>query len=129
MFNEFLKDAVLAISANHSLNEKISFALSPLRAQKAPDSEELMVVPVFKKSPSFSVAGVDSGFASKRLSFMELLLVKTAGVVFNFKNGSLVSSIYYPTPFSFPKPLLLRQGLERDEEAQSISLIRLKERN
>jgi len=127
MFNDFFSKAVSAISERHSFNERASSLLAPLRDLKSPNLFESIVVSI-KKVPFFaSVAGIDSGFVSKKLSFIDMVLVKTAGVIFDYKESILTKSIYYPAPFSFPKPLLLRSGLEKDEEAQSVSLIRLEE--
>lgn len=127
MFNEFLADAVRAIGEHHSFNEKLSGALLPLKGVLSPNFVEPIVLSASKVPLSCSVAGVDSGFASKRLSFIDLVLVKTIGVVFKYDGSKTPKATYYPAPFSFPKPTLLRQGLEKDEEAQSVSLIRLKE--
>jgi len=124
-FNEFFESAINAVNERHSFNEKISSFLAPLRGKLAPSGEETVVLPVKKLELSSTIAGVDSGFVSKKLSFLDLVLVKTTGVIFTYKDGSLAGSSYYPAPFTFPEPMLLRSGLEKDEEAQSVSLIRL----
>ncbi|MFA6399287.1 MAG: DNA double-strand break repair nuclease NurA [archaeon] len=127
MFNEFFNNAVLAINTRQSFNEKLSTILAPLKGLSAPSSEENILASVSKTKLNCSVAGVDSGFVSKKLSFIDLVLIKTAGAIFTYKNGDLVESNYHPSPFSFPQPVLLKLGLEKDEEAQSISLIRLEQ--
>lgn len=127
MFHEFFDNAVSVINERHSFNEKLSSILTPLKGISAPNSVENISVPVLKSKLSCSVAGVDSGFVSKKLSFIDLVLIKTAGAIFTYKNGDLVESKYYPSPFSFPDPVLLKSGLEKDEEAQSVSLIRLEQ--
>ena len=127
MFNEFLAEAVRAIGEHHSFNEKLSSAIAPLKSAVSPNLVESIVLPAKKEVLSCSVAGVDSGFVSKRLSFIDLVLVKTTGVIFKYYNGETPKATYYPAPFAFPEPTLLRQGLEKDEESQSVSLIRLKE--
>jgi len=127
MFNEFFNSAVSAINERHSFNEKLSVILSPLKGINAPNSTENISVSVLKTKLNCSVAGVDSGFVSKKLSFIDLVLIKTAGAIFTYTNGDLKKSEYYPSPFSFPQPVLLKSGLEKDEEMQSISLIRLEE--
>ena len=127
MFNDFFNNAVTAINERHSFNEKLSVILSPLKGISAPSSNENISVPVSKIKLNCSVAGIDSGFVSKKLSFIDLVLIKTAGAIFTYKNGDLVDSKYHPSPFSFPEPVLLKSGLEKDEEAQSISLIRLEQ--
>jgi hypothetical protein len=127
MFNEFFSKAIKAASQRHSFNERLSLLLLPLKTKPSPNLAENIVVPVNKAELSASIAGVDSGFVSKKLSFLDLVLIKTTGVLFVYKNGALSESKYHPAPFSFPQPLLLRSGLERDEEAQSVSLLRLEE--
>ena len=126
MFNQFLEDAVATISRHHSFNELLSSSIFSLKSVKSPNSVEDIVSVVSKSVLSCSVGGVDSGFVSKRLSFIDLVLVKTTGVVFGYENGAQKEAVYYPAPFSFPEPILLRQGLEADEELQSVSLIRLR---
>lgn len=127
MFNSFLNDALKVINERNSSNEAVCDALLPLKSIQSPNSFEPVVVPVTKSSISCKVAGVDSGFATKKLSFIELVLVKTCGAIFDYKDGKLIKSNYYPPPFSFPKPIILKAGLESDEQLQSVSLIRLKE--
>jgi len=125
MFNRFFEDAVLAVSKKHSVNESVSSKLAPLKKALSPNSIESIVVPVEKAVLSCSVAGVDSGFAHKKLSFLDLVLIKTAGVVFHYNKGVLSKSDYFPSAFSFPEPVLLKSGLEEDEQNQSVSLLRL----
>ncbi len=127
MFNNFLEDAVKAISERHSFNERLSSSILHLKSKEAPGRMESIVLKVPKAELSSSVAGVDSGFVSKKLSFLDLILVKTAGVVFEYSSGALKKVSYYPAPFSFPVPKILREGLEKDESEQSVSLVRLRE--
>jgi hypothetical protein len=127
VFNEFFNNAVNAINERHSFNERLSLILAPLKSATAPNSKETISIAVKKEPLSCAVAGIDSGFVSKKLSFIDLVLIKTAGAIFSYKDGSLIKSEYYPAPFSFPEPILLKSGLEKDEEAQSVSLIRLEQ--
>jgi len=127
MFNDFLKNAVNAISERHSFNEKLASSIFHLKGKLSPNGFESIVLSVAKSKVSSSVAGVDSGFVSKKLSFLDLILVKTAGVIFEYKDGALAKTTYYPAPFSFPVPKILREGLEKDESDQSVSLVRLRE--
>lgn len=76
---------------------------------------------------SCRVAGVDSGFIGKNFSSVDLLLVKGSAAVFDLINGVLDNAFYYPTAFSFPRPIVLNNGLERDEFNCAKSLYRLKE--
>ncbi len=126
-FDEFFKNAVLAIEERHSFNEGLCKVLAPLKSVPSPNKIEPITLSVKKSELDFSVAGVDSGFVSKKLSFIDLVLIKTIGAVFSYNKGTLVKSDYFPAPFSFPEPILLKSGLEKDEEAQSVSLIRLEQ--
>jgi len=126
-FDEFFKNVVLAIEERHSFNERISQVLAPLKVIESPNKLEPITILVKKEELDFSVAGVDSGFVSKKLSFIDLVLIKTIGAIFSYNKGTLIKSDYFPAPFSFPQPILLKSGLEKDEEAQSVSLIRLEE--
>ncbi|MFA5125610.1 MAG: DNA double-strand break repair nuclease NurA [archaeon] len=127
MFNSFFEKAVFAINERNSFNDRLSSLLAPLKSSLSPNGFEEIVVPIEKKLLSCSVAGVDSGFVSKKLSFIDLVLIKTAGVFFKYKNGVLSETKYFPAPFSFPEPVILRSGLEKDEEQQSVSLVRLEQ--
>lgn len=125
VFEDFFKGVVDAVEKRHSFNERVASCLLPIKRSLSPSGVEALILPVVRSSLDFSVGGVDSGFVSKKLSFIDLVLIKTAGVVFDYKNSVLSSFDYYPAPFSFPEPVLLKSGLERDEETQSVSLIRL----
>ena len=127
VFDDFFKVAVSAIEERHSFNEKVSSLLSHLKPTLSPNKFESITSIVKKGELDFSVAGVDSGFVSKKLSFIDLVLIKTTGAIFSYNNGTLSKAEYYPAPVSFPQPIILKSGLEKDEEAQSVSLIRLKE--
>jgi hypothetical protein len=125
MFNRFFQDAVNAVGERHSSGEKLSNLIFPLKNKLSPNGSETLILPVSSAKLSCRVAGIDSGFVQKKLSFLDLALVKTAGVVFDYSSGELKKAEYFPSAFSFPEPLLLKSGLERGEDAQSLSLVRL----
>jgi len=50
------------------------------------------------------IAGIDGGIIKKNLYGVDLLLLRTAGVVFHFDNGKLSSTEYYPQPIPSPIP-------------------------
>jgi len=125
--DNFLDKAYSVIEEKHSFHEKVSKKLFPLKNEPSPNGAEALVVGVKKGKPDGLVSGVDSGFASKKLSFIDLVLVRTAGVVFYFKGGALQKTEYFPSAFSFPEPLPLKLGLENDEQSQSVSFERLKQ--
>ena len=124
--NDFLERAVSAIEQNHSFQESLGQKLSFLKNGDAPGSEEKIVSPVRSANVSTKVAGVDSGFVQKKLSFIDLLVVRSVGAIFNYEGGVMKKAEYYPKAFSLPEPVLLRTGLEHDEKEQSCSLERLR---
>ncbi|HNV00979.1 MAG TPA: DNA double-strand break repair nuclease NurA [archaeon] len=125
--DNFINSAAKTIENRHSFYEGVSSQLVPLKSKKIINFGENVVVPVKNEVLSGLVSGVDSGFVSKKLSFFDIVLVRTAGVVFSFENGVLKKTDYYPAPVSFPTPLPLKLGLESDEENQSVSFERLKQ--
>jgi hypothetical protein len=124
--DDFLESAFLAVDTKHNFHEKITAKLLPLKSTLSPNCVENVVEKITKAIPNGIIAGVDSGFVSKKLSFIDLVMVRTVGAIFYYANGEIEKADYYPRAFSFPEPILLKSGLEKDEEQQSISLERLK---
>lgn len=124
--DDFIDSASKAIFANNASLLKVSQKLLPLKSVVSLNGLEKIVVPVKKQVVSCIVSGVDSGFVSKKLSFIDLAFVRVAGVVFFLKEGVLEKADYFPSAFSLPEPIMLQQGLEGDEELQSVSFERLK---
>lgn len=123
-----------AVSSIQSLEHKRSvFAKKILPFLKSDlsvlESAELLepklVFTVKKALLDFSIGGIDSGFVSKELLSLDLVLVRTVGVVMRFKNNCLEKANYYPNFFSFPFPYLSNHALEQDEFACSKSIRRL----
>ena len=125
--DNFLDKAFDVISERHSFHEQVTRKLLPLKKELSPNGIEKIVARAEKQKLSCSIVGVDSGFVSKKLSFIDLVLVRVAGVVFHYKSGVLEKAEYFPSAFSFPEPLPLKMGLENDEQAQSVSFERLKQ--
>jgi hypothetical protein len=123
--DDFIENASKTINATHELHEKSTQKLLPLKSMQSPNGIENFTEKVIKKEFSYKIAGVDSGFVSKKLSFMDLVLVRTVGAIFSFKSSILEKAEYYPSAVQLPEPVLLKNGLEKDEEQQSISLVRL----
>ena len=124
--NEFLEEAVSAVQQSDSFHDSLGKKLSFLKQGNAPNSKEKIVLKVEKAELETMVAGVDSGFVQKKLSFIDLLMVRSVGAIFSYKAGRLDKAEYYPRAFSLPEPVLLKSGLENDEMQQSVSLERLK---
>ena len=123
--DNFLDRAFETINKKHMFHEKVSTRLLPLKGSPSPSKDETVILKMKKATPKGIIAGVDSGFVSKKLSFLDLVLVRSVGAIFHYENGVLAKADYYPNAFSFPEPLLLKSGLEKDEEQQSVSLARL----
>jgi len=123
--DDFIENASQTINATHSLHEKTTQRLLPLKQQLSPNGIENFTETIVPKEFSGKLAGVDSGFVSKKLSFMDLVLVRTVGAIFSFNSSTLEKAEYYPSAVLLPEPVLLKNGLEKDEEQQSISLVRL----
>ena len=92
--NDFLDRAVAAVRQNDLFHESLGKKLSFLKTGKAPSSEELIVSSVTKARIDFRIAGVDSGFVQKKLSFIDLLMVRAVGAVFDYKDSTLEKAHY-----------------------------------
>ncbi len=125
-FDNFLDSVFATVSQKHSFHESITKELLPIKSVLSQNGTEKIVVSVNKRVFSGIIAGVDSGFVSKRLSFIDIVLIRVAGAIFNYENNILGKAEYYPNAFSLPEPILLKAALEKDEEQQSVSLERLK---
>jgi hypothetical protein len=86
--------------------------------------------PFIKRIPEIelneAIAGVDSGFVSKRLQALDIMFLRAVGVVFEFKKNLLTKTSYLPNFFSFPEPIVFSNSLENDEFNCNKSLLRLK---
>lgn len=125
-FENFIDNAYDVVNKTHNLNKKATREIFHLKNEISTNCIENFCEKVEKKEFNGSVSGVDSGFVSKRMSFIDLVLIRTCGVVFSYENSVLSNAEYYPSAYSLPEPVMLKNGLEKDEEQQSISLERLK---
>jgi len=127
-----IMEAVESISSAESKRMVLGEKLRKLKQiQHSVDERE-----VFENKLSFPIkgieldgriAGVDSGFVGKNLFFLDLILVRSVGVVFEYEQGRLKKAFYHPNFFSFPMPHLSNNALELDEFNCSKSIIRLRE--
>ena len=125
-FNDFLNDAFKTISDRDNSHKSISTKILPLKKELSPNKVENFVSKIEKKEFSCKIAGVDSGFVSRKLSSVEVALIRLGGVIFSYNNSVLENAEYFPSPVMLPEPVLLKSGLEKDEEQQSVSLERLR---
>lgn len=87
--------------------------------------KERLFFPVKERILEGKIAGTDSGFASQEMHSLNLILIRSSGVMFEYSKGIMQKSFYYPQSFQFPEPYINTQALERDEFGVSVSLNRL----
>lgn len=96
-------------------------------SQSPYNKEENIVNPInLEKKQNLSFAGVDSGFVNKQFNFANLIIIKEAGAVFNYKESKLSSVKYFPRTYNIPKPYLTTSSLEVEEIIWNTSILRLK---
>lgn len=125
-FENFINNAYDLVNNTNNLNKKATNEILFLKKEKSINGIENFVEKVEKTNFSGKISGVDSGFVSKRMSFVDIVLIRTSGVIFSYENSILTNADYFPSSYSLPEPVMLKNGLEKDEEQQSISLERLK---
>ena len=129
--SKVIDSAVETINSSEKRKKHVTEKLLPLKekplSQPTQFKENSLVFPIKKWVPQGLIAGVDSGFVAKRLASVDLVLIRSMGVCFDYENGKLAKAHYYPGYFQFPEPFLSNTALEEDEAEQSKSLMRLKE--
>ena len=130
--NQVIRDAVESISSAEVRRSILGARLRKLKGIRlSQDSgelfEERLSFPVKKAVLNEKIAGVDSGFVDKSLFVVDLVLVRSVGVVFDYKNSIVERAHYHPNFFSFPLPHLTKNALDLDEFACSKSIIRLQQ--
>ncbi len=89
--------------------------------------EENIINPiVIEKNQNLSFLGVDSGFVNKQFNFANLIIIKEAGALFNYKDSKLSSVKYFPKIYNIAKPYLTTSSLEIEEIIWNTSILRLK---
>ncbi|MDD3083619.1 MAG: DNA double-strand break repair nuclease NurA [Candidatus ainarchaeum sp.] len=126
VFDTFLDDALSLFNKYTNSNKENALKLNPIKNMLSPNNNETFISKINDIVFSCKIAGVDSGFVSKRIYFSDLILIKLGGVIFSYDNSVLKKTDYFPSPALFPEPILLKNSLEKDEEIQSVSLERLK---
>lgn len=71
----------------------------------------------------FVVGGIDSGLLQKSLHGIDLILIRTVGVVYYFNNGKLNDVKYY-SPSSFFEPIIFQDPFSDIELDQATNVIR-----
>lgn len=125
--------AVQTIQSNEQHRKRLAEQLLFLRDKNlflsnSPELRETQFVfPLQPAELNARICGADSGFVSKSLHSIDLILVRAVGVLFDYQHGIVKNTKYWPNFFDFPKPLLSNHGLDLDELSVSMSLVRLKE--
>jgi hypothetical protein len=126
-------EAVETIQSNESQRKQLAEQLSFLRSADLTGSdgtevqENRFVFPLRSSELNARICGSDSGFVSKSLHSIDLVLVRAVGVLFEYQNGIVKKTRYWPGFFDFPKPFLSNHGMDLAELDLSASLVRLKE--
>jgi hypothetical protein len=113
------------VSRRRAVSAIAPVAKKPVAADGIDLLEKRLVFPVEKAELNETIAGVDSGFVGKDMLALDLVLVRTVGVLFSYRKGRLENAKYFPSFYSFPEPSLTNRSLEADEFQTSKSLQRL----
>ncbi len=98
-----------------------------LKKENPFNKEEKIINPIFpEKKQNLTFSGVDSGFVNKQFNFANLVILKEAGCVFNYKDSKLLKVKYFPKTYNLPKPYLTTSSLEIEEVLWNTSLLRLR---
>jgi hypothetical protein len=130
--NQVINQAVSTLSSLESKRKVLGGKLKELKhVSLSPDYsnvfENKLVFPIVPLEVNATVGGVDSGFVGKNMYVMDLVLVRSVGVVFEYTHNKVDKAHYLPSFFSFPLPHLSNHALELDELSCSKGLVRLKE--
>lgn len=91
------------------------------------NKEEKIINNIFiEKVQNLSFSGVDSGFVDKQFNFANLVIIKEAGCVFNYKDSKLFSAKYFPRSYVSAKPYFTTGSLEIEEVIWNTSILRLR---
>ena len=127
--NVVIQNAVSSIQGMEEKRKRFSAKFAPFLDKELETSPELLEkklkFPVEKAELNCKIAGIDSGFVSKDLLALDLVLIRGCGVVFEYSENKVEKAHYYPNFFSFPEPHLTNHALEPDEFSCSKSIKRL----
>lgn len=132
-FFKVIEQAVGQIQSNETVRSHLADKVSDLRSSDFSNfnsrevPEPFLVTKIVPSKLDFRVVGGDSGFVSKSLHSIDLVLVRSVGVLFEYEDGVVKRSRYWPNFFDFPKPFLVNHALDLNELGLSASLLRLRE--
>lgn len=107
---------IISIFKNYNLDKISSFSNT---------NEKIINDVSLEKNQNLSFSGVDSGFVNKQFNFANLIIIKEAGCVFNYKDSKLSSVKYYPQSYTIAKPYITTNSLEIEEILWNTSMLRL----
>lgn len=131
-YSSVIKEAVGFINSNEQQRKFVAEKLVKLDKEdllglESKDIQERNFISQIKAAElNCKIAGCDSGFVSKSMHSVDMLLIRAVGVVFEYGKNKLLNSHYFPGFFQLPEPHLSNGALDHDELNCSKSLIRLK---
>jgi hypothetical protein len=129
-FLQWLENAISFIRKSQDKHETIGQAVrklkgKPLKTNAQPLPELNLTKKIIEKTITGKVCGVDSGFAHQSFHSLDLMMLRTIGVCFEYEEGKLKQTSYFPKAFDLPQPIVDQRGLEREEFGKFVSLTRL----
>lgn len=127
-----IEDVVQNIHTNERSKKLVSEKLKPLKNKNLSNIsstllENQIVYQIGAAELTGKIAGVDSGFVGKSIAGMDVTLVRACAVLFEYSEGMVSKSHYWPSLYAFPQPHFTNGALENDEYNCSKSLLRLRE--
>lgn len=124
-----VEEAAIRVREQEEHQSRLSRELQSTTSKTTPitdQSPEGIIRQIVKPSSlNETVVGVDSGFVSQEMPFMDVMLVRATAAIFSYENNQLKKSNYEPTGYQFPHPQVSASNLERDEWNKAVSIQRL----
>ncbi|QQR92667.1 MAG: DNA double-strand break repair nuclease NurA [Candidatus Iainarchaeum archaeon] len=127
-FAQLLEKVVSFIKDSQTSRENVGKAIRTLNGkqlQAVEAGEQQLAYGLQKPLLQGKFAGVDSGFISQSFYALDLMMIRSAGVCFEYEKGKVARSNYFPNSFGPPEPIVNTDGLEKDEFHKFVSLTRL----
>ena len=127
-FAQLLEKVVSFIKDSQSSRENVGRAIRTLHGkplQSLEAGEQQLAYALNKPTLQGKFAGVDSGFISQSFYALDLMMIRSAGVCFEYEKGKVARSTYFPNAFGPPEPIVNTDGLEKDDFHKFVSLTRL----
>src|SRR3989338_5797183 len=106
-----IEAAARTIIESEKTRNKLVKELAPLRKQSLPSSSELLesslIFKLTKAVLNQKIAAADSGFLGKNLHALDLVVIRTAGIVLSYQDSKVQVCEYLPSFYPFPKIVIL----------------------